>query len=236
MKLQKLYSYVRQAIDDYSMIDEGDKIAVGMSGGKDSFTLLYALSGLRDFYPKKFELEAITVDLGYQGFDTEPIQRICDELKVDYHVEKTQIADMLGDNGCSLCARLRKGAFGEAAAKLSCNKMAYAHNMDDLVETMMLSLIYEGRFSCFEPVTRYDDNCLTLIRPLIYVPAGRVKGFVAANDLPIVKNPCPYDNNTERTYVRELLKNIEKHAPGTKKRMMTAVHNGLYAGKFCPGK
>ncbi|MCR5701614.1 MAG: tRNA 2-thiocytidine(32) synthetase TtcA [Lachnospiraceae bacterium] len=228
MKLQKLYSYVRQAIDDYNMIEDGDKIAVGMSGGKDSYTLLYALSGLREFYPKKFDIVSITVDLGYEGFDTKPIKNVCDKLNVEYIVKKTQIAQMLKDNGCSLCARLRKGAFGETAAELNCNKMAYAHNMDDLVETMMLSLIYEGRFSCFEPVTRYDDTCLTLIRPLIYVPAGRVRGFAAANDIPIVKNPCPYDNNTERMYVRELLYNIEKHAPGTKARMMTAVRKGLY--------
>lgn len=228
MKLQRLYSYVRQAIDDYNMIDEGDRIAIGMSGGKDSYTLLYALNGLKEFYPKHFEIVAITVDLGYQGFDTTPIKEICERLGVTYHVETTRIAKMMGDNGCSLCARLRKGAFGEAALNLGCNKMAYAHNLDDAVETMMLSLIYEGRISSFQPVTRYDDNCLTLIRPLIYVPAGRVMGFAAKNEFPIVKNPCPYDKATERTYVRGLLKEIEHHAPGTKARMMTAIKKGIY--------
>ena len=228
MKLQRLYSYVRQAVDDYNMIDEGDKIAVGLSGGKDSYTLLYALAGLRSFYPNRFDIVAITVDLGYEGFDTDLIKGVCDRLDVEYHVVSTQISEMIGDKGCSLCARLRKGAFGEKAAELGCNKMAYAHNRDDAVETMLLSLMYEGRFSCFEPVTRYDDTCLALIRPLIYVPAGRVMGFAKSNDLPIVKNPCPYDNTTERTYVRTLLNDLEKHAAGTKNRMMTAIRNKIW--------
>ena len=162
MKLQRLYSYVRRAVDDYNMIDDGDRLAIGISGGKDSLTLLYALSGMRNFYPHKFDIVAITVDLGYDGFDLAPIQSLCDKLNVDYHIEKTKISDMIGDKGCSLCARLRRGAFGEATRSLGCNKIAYAHSMDDVVETMMLSLIYEGRFSSFEPVTRYDDNNLTL--------------------------------------------------------------------------
>lgn len=232
MKLQKLYSYVRQAVQDYKMIEDGDKIAVGMSGGKDSYTLLYALNGLKDFYPEHFNIVAITVDLGYDGFDTDSIGRECEKLGVEYYVVRTEISKMLNEAGCSLCARLRKGAFGEKARELGCNKMAYAHNMDDVIETMMLSLIYEGRFSSFEPVTRYDDTCLTLIRPLIYIPAGRIKSFAQKQGVPIVKNPCPYDNNTERTYVRELLNGIEKHAPGTKNRMMTAVKKGLYAKDF----
>lgn len=229
MKLQKLYSYVRQAVDDYNMIEEGDKIAVGMSGGKDSYTLLYALSGLRSFYPKKFDIVAITVDLGYEGFDTSPIANVCERLNIEYRVEKTQISEMLGQNGCSLCARLRKGAFGEAAVRFGCNKLAYAHNRDDVVETVMLSLMYEGRFSSFEPVTRYDDTCLTLIRPMIYVPAAGAKNFASEQDVTVIKNPCPYDKMTERTYVRELLNGMEKHAPGTKKRMMTAVSNSLFS-------
>lgn len=228
MKLQRLYSYVRQAVDDYKMIDEGDRIAVGLSGGKDSYTLLYALAGLRRFYPNKFDIVAITVDLGYPDFDTDSIKSVCDKLDVEYYVVPTRISEMIGDEGCSLCARLRKGAFGEKAAELGCNKMAYAHNRDDAVETMMLSLMYEGRFSCFSPVTRYDDTCLTLIRPLIYVPAGRVMGFARSNNFLIVKNPCPFDNATERTYVRNLLGDMEKHAPGTKDRMMTAIKKKIY--------
>lgn len=228
MKLQKLYSYVRQAVDDYNMIDEGDKIAVGMSGGKDSYTLLSALSGLRSFYPKHFEIIAITVDLGYEGFDTEKIREVCDKYDVEYYVVKTEISQMIGEAGCSLCGRLRKGAFGEKAKELGCNKLAYAHNEDDAIETMMLSLIYEGRFSSFEPVTRYDDTCLTLIRPLIYVTAGRVLSFAGEKKFPIIKNPCPFDGNTERNYVRGLIKEIEKHAPGTRNRMLTAIKKKIW--------
>ena len=137
MKLQRLLSYVRQAVDDYNMIDDGDKIAVGMSGGKDSYTLLYALAGLRSFYPTRFDIVAITVDLGYEGFDTDLIKGACDRLDVEYYVVPTRISEMIGDKGCSLCARLRKGAFGEKASELGCNKMAYAHNRDDAVETIV---------------------------------------------------------------------------------------------------
>ena len=160
MKLQRLYSYVRQAIDDYNMIDKGDKIAIGISGGKDSLSLLYALAGLCKFYPKEFSVVAITVDLGYDGFDTSDIARLCESLNVEYHVVHTQIKDMLAEGHCSLCARLRKGAFNDKAKELGCNKIAYAHNMDDVIETMMLGLIYEGRFTSFSPVTYLDKKNL----------------------------------------------------------------------------
>lgn len=230
MKLQRLYSYVRKALDDYDMISEGDKIAVGISGGKDSLTLLYALCGLRSFYPKKFEIEAVTVDLGYDGFDTTPIKLLCDELKVSYHVVKTSIKDMVKDGECSLCARLRKGAFNDAIASLNCNKIAYAHNMDDVVETMMLSMMYEGRFSTFAPVTFFEDTGLTVIRPLIYVPLKDVVGFKNKYNLPIVKNPCPYDGITERSYVREVLSDINHHAPKSTERMMNAIINSNIKG------
>ena len=149
MKLQRLYTYVRKALDRYHMVEAGDRVALGLSGGKDSLTLLYGLSGLRKFYPVPFELTAITVDLGYEGFDLNPVRKLCDQLEVDYHVVNTQIKDLVKEGECSLCARLRKGAFNEKALELGCSKIAYAHNMDDVVETMMLSLIYEGRFSTF---------------------------------------------------------------------------------------
>ncbi len=230
MKLQRLYSYVRKALDDYQMVEEGDRIAIGISGGKDSLTLLYALSGLRHFYPKPFEIQAITVDLGYEGFQLDEIQDLCKTLKVDYHIEKTQIKDAVKEGECSLCARLRKGAFMHAVKELHCNKIAYAHNMDDVVETMMLSLIYEGRFSVFYPVTHYGDMGVDLIRPLIYAPVEEIKGFEKRYQLPVKKNPCPYDGHTERTYVRELLRDMNHHAPGVKKRLMTAIRNGNLDG------
>lgn len=228
MELQKLYSYLRQAIDKYNMIEDGDKIAIGVSGGKDSLTLLYGLSGLRRFYPKKFDVVAVTVDLGYEGFDCSEIANLCDELNVEYHIVHTRISEMLKDGECSLCARLRKGAFNQKIIEFGCNKFAYAHNMDDVIETMFLSLIYEGRISTFWPVTPYEDTGLTLIRPMIFVPKSRVMGFCNKHDIRVVKNPCPYEKQTQRGYVRELISQIEKHAPGTKNRIMTAIQSGNF--------
>lgn len=230
MKLQKLYSYVRKALDDYKMIEDGDRIAIGISGGKDSLTLLYALAGLRKFYPKKFNIVAITIDLGYGNFDLSKIEKLCTDLDVEFYVEKTEIAKMVKNGECSLCARLRKGAFKTAALSFNCNKIAYAHNMDDVVETMMMALIYEGRFCSFWPVTKFDDCNLTVIRPLIYAPVADIVGFKNKYNLPIEKNPCPYDKTTNRTYVRGLLKEINEHAPDVKKRMMTAIKNAGLEG------
>lgn len=230
MTLQKLYSYVRQAMQAYDMVQEGDKVAVGISGGKDSLTLLYALANLRKFYPKKFEVAAITVDLGYGAFDLSEIKALCKALDVEYHIVSTTIGDIVKEGECSLCARLRKGALLDKAVELGCNKIAYAHNMDDVVETMLLSLIYEGRFSAFWPVTYFEDKKLAVIRPLIFAPLADIIGFQNKYKLPVKKNPCPYDGVTERTYVRELLADINRHAPGVKQRMMTAIQNGNLEG------
>ncbi|MDY2590641.1 MAG: ATP-binding protein [Agathobacter sp.] len=229
MKLQQLYSKVRQAIEAYSMIEEGDKIALGISGGKDSLGLLYALAGIRSFYPKHFELVAITVDLGYKGFDLSQIKALCDKLQVEYHIIKTNISEAISEEGCSLCARLRKGALCDKAKALGCNKIAYAHNMDDVVETMMLSMIYEGRFSTFYPVTDLEDIGIKLIRPFVFVTQAEAVGFRNKYELPVAVNPCPFDHQSERTYVRELLSEINWQAPGVKKRMMTAICDGTLA-------
>ena len=159
MKLQKLYSKVRQALDDYNMITENDKIAIGVSGGKDSLTLLYALAGIRSFYPIHFELAAIAVDLGYDDFTLSPVQTLCDELGVDFYIVKTDIGRISLEKSkeqaspCSWCAKLRKGALNDFALSIGCNKIAYAHHMDDILETMFLSLLYEGQFYSFAPVT-----------------------------------------------------------------------------------
>ena len=230
MKLQRLYSYIRKALDEFDMIEENDRVAIGISGGKDSLTLLYGLAGIQKFYPKHFELVAITVDLGYEGFDLSPVCKLCQELDIEYHIISTKINEMVKDGECSLCARLRKGAFGEKVKELGCNKIAYAHNMDDVVETMMLSLIYEGRFTTFYPVTHYEDNNVDVIRPMLYVPLVDVIGFKNKYHLPVVTNACPYEKVTERTYIRDLLKEINQHAPDVKKRMLTAIKNGNLAG------
>lgn len=226
MELQKLYSLIRQASQKYNMIKKGDTIALGISGGKDSLALLYGLSGLRKFYPEPFNLIAITVNLGYEGFDLNPIKELCQKLDTPYYIVDTKIGEMIKDEGCSLCARLRKGALLDKAIELGCNKIAYAHNMDDMVETMMLSLIYEGRFSTFYPVTRFEDTGIEIIRPFIFVTQANAIGFKNKFSLPVVTNPCPFDKETERTYIRNLLDEINVHAPGVKKRMMTAIENG----------
>lgn len=228
MKLQHLLSYTRRAIDDYQMIQDGDKIAVGISGGKDSLTLLYALSALRRFYPKKFELEAITVNMGYKELDFAKVAELCKELEVNYTVVETQIAEIIFDyrkeaNPCSLCAKLRKGAFNAKAKELGCNKEAYAHHYDDVIETMFMSLIYEGRFHCFSPVTYLNRSDITLIRPLIYVEEKDIKGFRNAYQLPVVSNPCPVDGYTKREYIKQLIKTLSTESPGLKERLFHSI-------------
>ncbi|MBP7320643.1 MAG: tRNA 2-thiocytidine(32) synthetase TtcA [Lachnospiraceae bacterium] len=235
MKLQRLMSVARKAIDDYEMIQEGDKIAIGISGGKDSLALLYALHGLQQFYPKKFEVVAISVHLGYEDMDFTPVQELCDSLNVDFHLVRTDIGNIVfkmrkEDSPCSLCSKMRKGALNDKAKELGCNKVAYGHHKDDVVETMMLSLIYEGRFHSFAPVTYLDRMDLTLIRPLLYLKEADIIGFQHKYELPVVKNSCPVDGHTKREYVKNLLADMNMTAPGVKQRMFSAVSNGNLRG------
>lgn len=235
MKLQRLLSLTRQAVDDYALIDSGDKIAVGISGGKDSLTLLYALHGLKRFYPNEFELAAITVDLGFENFDLSPVRSLCSELSVPFTVVPTDIGKILFEtrkesNPCALCAKMRKGALNETAKQLGCNKIAYAHHRDDLIETMLLSLIYEGRFYAFSPKTFLDRTELTVIRPMIYVSEADVIGFKNRFSLPVCKNPCPVDGKTKREYVKQLTKQLNLQAPGVKERLFHAITEGNIEG------
>jgi len=235
MKLQQLLSYVRRAIDDYQLIEDGDKIAVGISGGKDSLALLHALAALRRFYPHKFELYAITIDLGFGNLNLDKIIEMCNELSVEYTIVKTDIAQIIFEerkesNPCSLCAKMRKGALNEAIKKMGCNKVAYAHHKDDVVETMLLSLLFEGRFHTFSPITYLDRMDVTVIRPLIYVEEAEVIGFVNKYNLPVVKSPCPADGNTKREYVHQLLGQLNQEHHGVKNRMFTAICTGNING------
>lgn len=214
------------------MIEEGDKIAIGISGGKDSLTLLYALSYLRKFYPKKFEIIAVTVDVGFGNLNLEKIRELCQQLKVEYHVIETQIAQVVFDvreesNPCSLCAKMRKGALNNKVKELGCNKVAYAHHKDDLIETMMMSFLFEGRLHTFSPVTYWDRSGLTLIRPLLYMYEGDVKGFVKEMDLPVVKSSCPVDGSTKREYAKEIVNQLNREHPGSKAKMYRAIMDGL---------
>lgn len=235
MKLQQVLSLTRKAIDDYHMIEPGDKIAVGISGGKDSLTLLYALHGLKRFYPIPFELCAVTVDLGFDNLNLNKIKELCSFLQIEYHIISTDISKIIFEdrkesNPCSLCAKMRKGALNDAMKAAGCNKVAYAHHKDDVVETMMMSLIYEGRFHTFRPVTYLDRTGITVIRPLIYMKEADVIGFVHKYDIPVVKSPCPADGHTKREYIKNLIREINREAPGVKERMFTAIQSGNIEG------
>ena len=231
MTLQKLYSYSRQCIQQFDLIQEGDRITLGISGGKDSLALLYAMAGLKKFYPKKFEIIAVTADLGFGSFDMSAVENLCRELEVEYHLLKTDIATILKEKVkkgtyCAMCAKLRKGAINNFAKEHGCNKVAYAHHQDDIVETMMLSLIYEGQFYTFGPKTYYKEADVTVIRPLINIPESDMKGFRNKYSLPCVKNPCPHDGTTRRQYVKDLVAKINKDNPGVKKKMYNAILKG----------
>lgn len=228
MTLQKVMSQVRRALDDYNMIEENDRIAVGISGGKDSLTLLCALHGLMRFYPKSFSLHAVTVDLGFGNLDLNQIQSLCTGLGVPYTIIQTEIARIVfqerkEENPCSLCAKLRKGALNNAMREAGCNKIAYAHHRDDVIATMFLSLFYEGRLKTLEPVTYLDKSGLTLIRPLLYMKEADVIGFANKTKLPVVKSPCPADGRTRRKYVEELMLRLNRENPGVLERIFTAV-------------
>lgn len=231
MKLQRLLSLVRQAVDTYGLIEDNDHIAVGVSGGKDSLTLLYALNGLKRFYSHPFTLSAITVDLGLGTMNLEPIKELCAKLEIPYSIVPTEIGTILFEtrkekNPCSLCAKMRKGALNQKALELGCNKIAYAHHRDDVIETMLMSLFYEGRFHCFSPTTNLDVTGLSVIRPMVYVTEADVIGFQRRFQLPVCKNPCPMDGYSKRQYIKELIRQMQKDNPYLKDCLFHAVTEG----------
>ena len=235
MTLQQVMSQVRRAIDDYEMIQENDRIEVGISGGTDSLELLFALHGLMRFYPKPFTLYAVTVDLGFNNLDLSQIYTLCKERDIPYIVVKTEIGRIIFEerdenNPCSLCAKLRKGALNNAIKEAGCNKIAYAHHRDDVIATMFLSLFYEGRFQTLEPVTYLDKSGLTLIRPLLYMKEADISGFAHKAGLPVVKSPCPANGKTRRFYVEELLRRLNRENPGINERIFTAIRNSDLTG------
>jgi len=210
------------------MIEQNDKVAVGISGGKDSITLLYALAGLRKFYPKKFDIVAISVNLGIDGMDFSPIEELCEKLKVEYYIVDTEINRIVFDvrkekNPCSLCAKMRKGAFNNKAKELGCNKIAYGHHRDDFVETLYMSIMYEGRLHTFSPVTYLDETKLTLIRPLMLIPEADIKGFQNKYEFKVVHNLCPADGNSKRQGIKDMLRRLKKENPLIIKNSFSAI-------------
>jgi tRNA(Ile)-lysidine synthase TilS/MesJ len=240
---RQILSYTRRAVDDYQMTKSGDKIAVGVSAGKDSLTLLCAMAALKRFYPEKFELEAITVDMGFTGgSDFSAIERLCCELDVPYTVVPSDIAKIVFDirkepNPCSLCAKLRRGALNNAAKERGCNKVALGHHWDDTVETFMLNLFFEGRIGCFSPVTYLSRIDLTVIRPMIYMPEKTVKAFAKQAELPVITSSCPADKSTEREQMKSLLNEYEHRDPrykGLRNRIFNAIQKAEIDGFKMP--
>lgn len=228
--MQKILSYMRKAIEEYNMIEENDKIAVCLSGGKDSITLLHAFKALQRFYPKKFELIAISINPGFEFFDTALLQKLCDNLEIPLFIEKTHAKEIVFDirkekNPCSLCANLRRGALNDTAKKLGCTKVALGHHKDDAIETFIMSLFYEGRVNCFSPKTYLDKQDITVIRPMVYIEEYMTKKATKEFNYPVIVNPCPANGSTKRQDVKELLAQLNSTMPGVKKNIFGALNN-----------
>ena len=225
--MQKLMGLVRRCVDDYDMIRQGDKIAVGVSGGKDSLVLLVLLAGLKLYFDKSYESEAITIDLGL-GMDYSGIQALCDRLEVPYTIVKTEIAPIIFDyrkekNPCSMCSKMRRGALNQAILDRGFNKLALGHHYDDAVETFLMSLIFEGRISCFQPVTNLDRTGVIQIRPMLYLHEKTVDNFAKRMELPVLENRCPVDKHTKREEIKELIFDLVKTYPDLKERIFGAM-------------
>lgn len=231
--MKHILSRVRRAVEDYQMIEAGDKIAVGVSGGKDSLVALAAMKSLQRFYPKPFDVMAITLDMGAEDMDFAPVAEFCRELDVPYVIEPTGIRQIVFDyrqekNPCALCANLRRGALNNTAKANGCNKVVLGHHYDDVVETFFLSLFFEGRLGCFSPVTYLTRSGITVLRPLIYVREKAIKKYAREAQLPIVENSCPADGNSKRAYVKEVINRMDAENRGLKDRAFTAlVRSGI---------
>ena len=233
--IEHLLSYTRKAVEEYNMISEGDRIAVGISGGKDSLALLCALSKLKRVLGINYTVVGITIDMGLEGADFSKIKELCDKLEVEYHVIKTQIYEIICNvrkekSPCALCARMRRGALHDASKELGCNKIALGHHYDDVVETFMLNLFFEGRIGCFRPVTYLSRKDITMIRPLVYTHEKDIKSFAKNENLPIVEVKCPADGNTERAKMKDYLAEFDKEHRGLYYRIMGAIQRGEVDG------
>lgn len=230
--MNKILSLVRRCVEDYDMIKPGDRIGVGVSGGKDSLLLLVALAELRKFYPIPYEVEAFTLDMGhadgYPGMDFSEIAQLCKKLDVPYTILNSEIHHIIFDlrkekNPCSMCAKMRRGALHSAMLERGIHKIALGHHYDDAIETFFMSLIYEGRLSCFQPVTWLDRTEITQIRPLLYCGENLVRHTVERLELPVVENPCPANGNTKRQEIKELIYELNGRYPGLKGRAFGAM-------------
>ncbi len=238
-KIRRLLSFARRAVDDYNMIEDGDRIAVGVSGGKDSLALLAVLCDMRRFYPKKFEVCAITLDMGFEGGDFSALESFYKELGIEYKIVKTQLAELIFDvrkesNPCSLCARMRRGILHDTAKELGCNKIALGHHYDDAIETFVMNLFNEGRLGTFSPVTYLDRKEITMVRPLVLAPEKDIKYFIRQNNLPLTETLCPEDKHTDREKYKIMLDEMEKTNEGVRHRIFCAIKKAGLDGYGLP--
>ena len=233
--MQRMLSYIRKAVDDYNMIEEGDRIAVGLSGGKDSITLLMGLKALRRFYDKHFDLVAISINPGFDFFNSQFLRKTCEEIGVSYIEEESHIKEIVFDirkekNPCSLCANLRRGILNSTAIRENCNKIALGHNEDDVLETFFLNLLYGGSINTFAPVSFMDRSVITLIRALIYAPEKSIKTFIKKNNIEVMPKCCPMDGVSKREDMKNLIGNLQKDIPTVKTNIYGAIKRSNIPG------
>ena len=230
--MQKILSNFRKAIEEYKMIDEGDKIGICLSGGKDSITMLYAFKALQRFYPKHFDIVAISIDPGFEFFDTQFLQKICDDLDIPLFIDDSHAKEIVFDirkekNPCSLCANLRRGIINSIAIKEGCNKIALGHNQDDVLETFLLNLLYTGNIGTFAPKSYMDRTKITLIRPLIYTPEKDIKRFIKKNNISVMPKVCPMDGKSKREDMKQLIYTLSKNIPMVRANLFGAIQRNL---------
>ena len=226
--MQRILSGLRKAIENYNMIEEGDKIAIGLSGGKDSITLVMALKALQRFYPKKFDIIAVSVNPGFDFFDSAFLQETCKNIGVEYVEAQSYIKDIVFDirkekNPCSLCANLRRGILNTTAIEHGCNKIALGHNEDDVLETFFLNLLYAGNISTFAPVSYMDRSKITLIRPMIYLSEREIRKFIKRQNITVMPKSCPMDGVSKREYMKELIAKLVLDIPTVRANIMGAI-------------
>lgn len=230
--MQRILSHMRKAIEEYKMIEEGDKIAVCLSGGKDSITMLHAFKNLQIFYPKKFNIIAVSVNPGFEFFDTRFLEDICNKIDVPLFIEKSNAKEIVFDirkekNPCSLCANLRRGVINSIANREGCNKIALGHNQDDVLETFLLNLLYAGNIGTFSPVSYMDRSKVTLIRPLVYTPEKEIKRYVKRNDISVMAKVCPMDGTSKREDMKNLIFSLSKNIPMIRANLFGAIQRNL---------
>ncbi|MBR6767591.1 MAG: tRNA 2-thiocytidine biosynthesis protein TtcA [Clostridia bacterium] len=239
--MKQVLGCIRRADQDFSMIQPGDRVAVGVSGGKDSLLLLRAMAMYRKFSPNPFELTAITVSMGLEPFDLSGVQAMCDDLEVPYVVKQTQIGDIVFNqrkekNPCALCAKMRKGCLADTCVELGINKLALGHHRDDALETLLLSMFYEGRMHTFHPVTHLERTGITQIRPMVYLSEKQAVSAVRRLNLPVVESPCPVNGATRREDMKHILDDICKRIPKAREQMLSALMNHEKYELWAPGK